>query len=189
MKKFSPSYICSWLGIEAFLGFGLSLFIFRKATLLSQILIGLILSILLILISCSFIFVPISKSFVHKTIKRLRVSDFRIDASFDSSNCTFFIDLQRGQIAAVTLFNPFEIQVIDAKNITHIRVSYLPEPLGKTTQTYFSFRIYHNFYKISTFISDRPLPLNSSKIIAGMQKAQDYVSLLQSAQKTSKLIS
>lgn len=95
------------------------------------------------------------------------------------------IEERTGRIAYVSSQNPFEFQVISAKDITNIRSSYIKGPLGGTSYVYFEFFYNKKRTRIPTFTSNQAYSLNSAEVLTGISKADAYCEILQNAQNTS----
>ncbi len=119
---------------------------------------------------------------VKKTFeKNIQQYDFVNGSIFYGINATIKIDQQRGKIAFVSNQNPFEFQVISAREIDNIKSDYFKGPLGGTRYVYFAFSYHNRIVRIATFTAGQMHSMRSARVIEGIAKADTFAGILQNA--------
>ena len=95
---------------------------------------------------------------------------------------SFRIDESAGRIAYVSYQNPYEFQMVSAKDITNIKSSYIKGPLGGTRYVYFEFYYNNKKVRIPTFTSRNIYSLKSQEVLEGISKADAFCDILVHAQ-------
>lgn len=125
----------------------------------------------------------ITQHFAEKTMeKNSKEKDFREYSTFYSSGAIIRIDEVTGRIAYVANQNPFEFQMISARDISKIRTHYIKGPLGGTSYVCFEFVYNGKRVKIPTFTSNQVYSMESSEVLTAISKADAYCEILQNAQ-------
>lgn len=188
MKKFSLKFFLAQLGIilGVCLLIGLIAAIvsgeFEFATIMTTVLLSLIV-IGSLYLGLSSLF---TGKLVKKTIAKYAAENGFVNYSrFRSSGAVLLIDEQVGRIAYVANQNPFEFQVISAKDIYDIKSSYKKGPLGGTGYVYFEFYCDNKRVRIPTFTSNQMYSLKSAYVLEGISKADTYCEILQSAKNNA----
>lgn len=129
----------------------------------------------------------ITGKLVEKTIrKKMAEHNFENCSTFHGSGATIKIDQGTGRIAFVAKQNPFEFQVISAKDIDRIKSDYVKGALGGTNYVYFEFYYKGKRVRIPTFISRRQMySMKSSEVLEGISKADAYAEILQNAKNAA----
>lgn len=123
---------------------------------------------------------------VAKTIKENAAKNgFENCSTFYGKSATVKIDERTGRIAFVANQNPFEFQVISARDIYDIKSSYKKGPLGGTGYIYFEFYYNKKRVRIPTFTSNQMYSLKSKQVLEGISKADTYCELLQNAKNNA----
>lgn len=108
-------------------------------------------------------------------------STFITDGSF-TIGAIVRIDENTGRIAYVSYQNPYEFQLVHAKDITSIKSSYIKAPLGGTQYVYFEFYYNNKRVRIPTFTASNVYSLQSEAVLEGISKADAFCDLLTNAQ-------
>lgn len=93
------------------------------------------------------------------------------------------IDENTGRVAYVSYWNPYEFQMVQAKDLTNIKSDYIKAPLGGTQYVYFEFYYKNKRVRIPTFTASNVYSLQSSEVLEGISKADTFCDLLKQAQK------
>ena len=124
----------------------------------------------------------ITDRMAEKTLEKgTQEHNFRNYSTFYSSGASIRIEENTGKIAYVSNQNPFEFQVISAKDISNIRSSYIKGPLGGTSYVYFEFFYNKKRTRVPTFTSNQAFSMNSSEVITAISKADAYCEILENA--------
>ncbi len=111
-----------------------------------------------------------------------RCSTFITDGSF-TIGAIVKIDENSGRVAYVSYQNPYEFQMVQAKELTNIKSSYIKAPLGGTQYVYFEFYYNNKRVRIPTFTSSNVYSLQSQAVLEGISKADAFCDLIINAQK------
>ncbi len=128
---------------------------------------------------------PIAKKTMEKHSKKEnfeRSSTFITDGSF-TVGAVVKIDENTGRVAYVSYWNPYEFQMVQAKELTNIKSSYIKAPLGGTQYVYFEFYYNNRRVRIPTFTASNVYSLQSEAVLEGISKADAFCDLLTNAQK------
>lgn len=129
----------------------------------------------------------ITDRMVEKTLEKgSEEHNFRDYSTFYSSGATIRIEENTGKIAYVSNQNPFEFQVISAKDISHIRSSYMKGPLGGTSYVYFEFFYNKKRTRVPTFTSNQAYSMQSSEVLTAISKADAYCEILENAKNSAR---
>ncbi len=109
-------------------------------------------------------------------------STFITDGSF-TIGAVVKIDENTGRVAYVSYWNPYEFQMVQAKELTNIKSSYIKAPLGGTQYVYFEFYYNNKRVRIPTFTASNVYSLQSEAVLEGISKADAFCDLLTNAQK------
>lgn len=93
------------------------------------------------------------------------------------------IDENTGRIGYVSYQNPYEFQLVLAKDITKIKSSYIKGPFGGTSYVYFEFYYNNKRTRIPTFTSNSQFHVQSEEVLNGISKADAFCEILENAQK------
>ena len=143
---------------------------------------------LVLMVYCAFankILGTIAKKTMRKNVETEHFeqsSTFTSDGAFTIGTIVK-IDEITGRIAYVSYWNPFEFQVIQAKEITNIKSSYKKGPFGGTNYVYFEFYYKNKRLRIPTFIANNMYSMKSQEVLEGISKADAFCDILTSAQK------
>lgn len=125
----------------------------------------------------------ITQRFAEKTMEKYsKEKKFTQYNTFYSSGAIIRIDENTGRIAYVANQNPFEFQMISARDISKIRTHYIKGPLGGTSYVCFEFVYNGKRVKIPTFTSNQVYSMESSEVLTAISKADAYCEILQNAQ-------
>lgn len=128
---------------------------------------------------------PIAKKTMEKNSKKENFensSTFVTDGSF-TIGAIVKIDENTGRVAYVSYWNPYEFQMVQAKELTDIKSSYKKAPLGGTQYVYFEFYYNNKRVRIPTFTASNVYSLQSKPVLEGISKADAFCNLLTNAQK------
>lgn len=128
---------------------------------------------------------PIARKTMEKHSKKEnfeKSSTFVTDGSF-TIGAIVKIDENTGRVAYVSNWNPYEFQIVQAKDLTNIKSSYIKAPLGGTQYVYFEFYYKNKRVRIPTFTSRYVFSLQSQAVLEGISKADAFCDLLTNAQK------
>lgn len=128
---------------------------------------------------------PIAKKTMEKNAKKEnfeKCSTFVTDGSF-TIGAIVKIDETTGRVAYVSYWNPYEFQMVQAKELTKIKSSYKKAPLGGTSYVYFEFYCKNKRVRIPTFTASNVYSLKSQVVLEGISKADAFCDLLTNAQK------
>ncbi len=128
---------------------------------------------------------PIAKKTMEENSKKEnfeKSSTFVTDGSFTIGGIVK-IDENTGRVAYVSYWNPYEFQMVQAKELTNIKSSYIKSPLGGTQYVYFEFYYNNKKVRIPTFTSRYVFSLESQAVVEGISKADAFCDLLTNAQK------
>lgn len=136
------------------------------------------------------IYMGLSSLFTRKLVKKTinakaAENGFANCSTFHGSGAVLKINEQAGKIAYVANQNPFEFQVISAKDIYDIKSSYKKGPLGGTGYVYFEFYYNKKRVRIPTFTSNQMYSLKSAQVLEGISKADTYCEILQIAKNNA----
>lgn len=92
------------------------------------------------------------------------------------------IDESTGRVAYVSYWNPYEFQMVQAKDLTNIKSSYKKAPMGGTSYVYFEFYYNNKRVRIPTFTASNVYSLQSEAVLEGISKADAFCDLLTNAQ-------
>ena len=124
----------------------------------------------------------ITDRMAEKTLEKgTQEHNFRNYSTFYSSGASIRIEENTGKIAYVSNQNPFEFQVISAKDISNIRSSYIKGPLGGTSYVYFEFFYNKKRTRVPTFTSNQAFSMNSTEVFTAISKADAYCEILENA--------
>ena len=112
-------------------------------------------------------------------------STFVTDGSF-TLGAIIRIDKSNGRVAYVSYQNPYEFQMVQAKDLTNIKSSYVKGPLGGTSYVYFEFYYNNKKVRIPTFTSSNTYSLKSEEVLEGISKADAFCDLLTNAQNVAE---
>lgn len=191
MNKFDAKFLLIQgaiiLGISVIAGFLISFFmdpvdiVFATEMFASMIL-------FLLLLCYGFFGNIITGSIAKKTMEKHSAeekfenySTFVTDGSF-TAGAIIRIDESAGRIAYVSYQNPYEFQMVSAKDITNIKSSYIKGPLGGTRYVYFEFYYNNKKVRIPTFTSRNMYSLKSQEVLEGISKADAFCDILVHAQ-------
>ena len=104
-------------------------------------------------------------------------SSFKAEAQFTVGSL-LRIDAETGRIAYVSYQNPFECQVVSAKDITDIKSDYIKGPFGGTRYVYFEFYYNNKRVRIPTFTSRNMYSLKSREVLEGISKGDTFCDIL-----------
>ncbi len=124
---------------------------------------------------------------VAKTVKK-NAAKYNFDKAytFYTNNATVMIDTVGGRIAYISNLNPWEFQMISAKDITDIKNDYKKGVFFDTTHyVYFQFSYQGRVMKIPTFTSKRYRPLTMDKVQEGLKNAAAYSEILRAAKQAA----
>lgn len=186
MKKVSGKYILTvlviLLVISAIIGFGIAFFFDAKEPLSAGKMFCILVFFPLVFLyftAGSFI----TDHFADKTMeKNSELANFQGYTTFYSAGATIRIEKGTGRIAYVSNMNPFQFQLVSAKDITDIKSDYIKGPLGGTSYVYFEFNYLGKKVRIPTFTSNNAYSLNSEEVLEGISKADRYAEILENAQ-------
>ncbi len=188
MKKFSLKFFLVQSGIVL----GICLLIGLIATIVSGefVFATFMTTVVLSLVVIGILYCGLSSLFtdtlVKKTIEKQAAQNGFVNYSrFRSNGAVLLIDEQAGRIAYVANQNPYEFQVISAKDIYDIKSSYKKGPLGGTGYVYFEFFCNNKRVRIPTFTSNQMYSLKSAYVLEGISKADTYCEILQSAKNNA----
>ncbi len=124
---------------------------------------------------------------VAKTIKKNATKhNFDKSYTFYTRNATIMIDAVGGRIAYISNLNPWEFQMISAKDIADIKSDYKKGAIPETTHyVYFQFSYLGNVMKIPTFTSYHYRPLAMDKVQENIKKAAKYAEILTVAKQVA----
>lgn len=128
---------------------------------------------------------PIAKKTMEENSKKenfKNFSTFVTEGSF-TIGAIVEIDEDTGRVAYVSYWNPYEFQMVHAKELTNITSSYKKAPLGGTQYVYFEFYCNNKRVRIPTFTASNVFSLQSQVVLEGISKADEYCELLKNAQK------
>ncbi len=128
---------------------------------------------------------PIARKTMEKHSKKEnfeKSSTFVTDDSF-TIGAIVKIDENTGRVAYVSYGNPYEFQMVQAKELTNIKSSYMKAPMGGTRYVYFEFYYNNKRVRIPTFTSRYVFSLQSQAVLEGISKADAFCDLLTNAQK------
>ncbi len=128
---------------------------------------------------------PIARKTMEKHSKKEnfeKSSTFITDGSF-TIGAVVKIDENTGRVAYVSYWNPYEFQMVQAKELTNIKSSYIKAPLGGTQYVYFEFYYNNKRVRIPTFTARNVYSLQSEAVLEGISKADAFCDLLTNAQK------
>lgn len=111
-------------------------------------------------------------------------STFVTDGSF-TLGAIVRIDERTGRVAYVSYQNPYEFQMVQAKDLTNIKSSYIKGPLGGTNYVYFEFYYNNKKVRIPTFTANNAYSLQSEEVLEGISKADAFCDLLTNAQNVA----
>lgn len=124
----------------------------------------------------------ITDRFVSKTMeKNSKEANFQDYSTFYSSGATIRIEEGTGRIAYVSNQNPFQFQVVSAKDITDIKSNYIKGPFGGTRYVYFEFAYLNKKVRIPTFTSRNMYSLESEEVLEAISKADRFAEMLENA--------
>lgn len=129
----------------------------------------------------------ITGKLVEKTIaKNVEKHNFQNCSTFTSSNAIIKIDQVTGRIAYVARQNPFDFQIVSAKDIDRIKSDYVKGTFGGTNYVYFEFYYKGKRYRMPTFTSTRQMySLKSNEVLTGISKADAFAEILQNAKNAA----
>ena len=108
-------------------------------------------------------------------------STFITDGTF-TMGAIVKIDEATGRVGYVSYQNPYEFQLVHAKDLTKIESSYKKAPLGGTSYVYFEFYYNNKRVRIPTFTASNVYSLKSKEVLEGISKADAFCDLLKNAQ-------
>ena len=126
-----------------------------------------------------------SKMIMKRTIKEYEeICDFRKCSTFEVVNGIFKIDISGGRLAYITKWNPFDFQVIYAKEISDIKSNYQKGPFGGTRYLYAEFYFNGKLQRIPIFWSRQTHSLASGEVRSAAIAADKIVKCLEQAKAT-----
>lgn len=194
MKKISGKFLLIQAGIMLAISFivGLLLNIYlgaenlMSATVLTAVLVFVFL-LICVLICGNSINARIAKKTMEKGSAESgfeAYSTFASDAPFTIGS-VLRIDESTGKIGYVSYQNPYEFQLLPAKDITKIKSSYIKGVLGGTSYVYFEFYYNNKRVRIPTFTSNNQYHLQSEEVLEGIAKADTFCEILENAKNSS----
>lgn len=96
------------------------------------------------------------------------------------------IDEKQKKIAYVSVHNPFVFQMADCKDLTNVESGYIEGPASGTRYVYYGFGYKKKRIRIPTFTSRSMYFLSSSRVQAGIAKAERVRDLILKLQKEEK---
>ncbi len=124
---------------------------------------------------------------VAKTVKK-NAAKYNFDKAytFYTNNATVMIDTVGGRIAYISNLNPWEFQMISAKDIADIKNDYKKGVFFETTHyVYFQFSYQGKVMKFPTFTSKRYRPLAMDKVQEGLKNAAACAEILRAAKQAA----
>ena len=191
MKKYSAKFMlieaAIILGISFVAGLLIGICCGAKNVTMMATTFGIMILFVLMIVWCLFgnLFLGI---IAQKTMdKNTRENNFDIYSTFvtDGSftvGAIIRIDESDGRIAYVSYQNPYEFQMVAAKDVTDIKSDYIKGPLGGTTYVYFEFYYNKKRVRIPTFTASNTYSLESEEVMEGIAKADTFRDVLLNAQ-------
>lgn len=146
---------------------------------------GIQLGIMLLIFSVIFRIVfgnVIADKLAERTMDKLSDEEFYDGGTFYSAGCIIRIDTVIGRIAYVSSGNPFEVQIVSAKDISEIKTYCNEGTLGGTRYVAFQFLYQNRNFRFPTFVSRQTYSMDSEEVQNGMDKAEEYCERLRRAQ-------
>ncbi len=124
---------------------------------------------------------------VAKTVKKNAAKhNFDKAYTFYTNNATLMIDTAGGRIAYISNLDPWEFQMISAKDIADIKNDYKKGVFpGTTHYVYFQFSYQGKAMKFPTFTSKRYRSLTMDKVQEGLKNAAACAEILRAAKQSA----
>ena len=121
-----------------------------------------------------------------KLEKELDESGFNRNQTFYGDGITVIVDTEKGKIALISFWNPFENFVLPANRITKTWVDDGRTGFGifeGSGRVSFLFTIDNTKVRVNTFTSNTRWRMDSEQILTGISKADKMVEVLEEARK------
>lgn len=126
------------------------------------------------------------KKVITKTMDKSDEVLLSNSGTFTTDNAILRIDTVGGQVAYVCTQNPFELQVVSAKDITDIQTWHNKGAFNSTSYVAFQFYCKGKKIRMATFIARRSTySMNSKEVQTALSKADTYCGLLNAARQTA----
>ncbi len=130
-----------------------------------------------------------SKKIIDKTIKEnVELCNFKSCYTFDIDDGVIKIDVKGGRVAYITRWNPFEFQVMWARDISDIKWDYQKGPFGGTRYLYVRLCYNGKIQKLSIFSSRQMHSLTDGGVRSAALRADKIVKYLQQAKATTVVV-
>lgn len=121
-----------------------------------------------------------------KLVSELKQTGFNAGYTFNAKNCYVGVDAQRGEIALLFFWNPFQSAVLPANRITKIWVDDGATGSGimrGSSRVSFLFTVDGVTIRVNTFTSNKRWNMDSNYILTGISKADMMANVLAEARK------
>ena len=123
-------------------------------------------------------------SFVNKKLANKTIQEHASENGFINFN-TFQGVEAAGKLAYISNRNPFEFQVVSAREITDVKSTYDKGPFGGTRYVYFQFYYQNVKYKVATFSSRNMASLQSTDVLEAISKGDAFVESINNAKNSA----
>lgn len=130
-------------------------------------------------------------SFVNKKLANKTIQEHASENGFINFNtfqgvgATVLVDEAAGKLAYISNRNPFEFQVVSAREITDVKSTYDKGPFGGTRYVYFQFYYQNVKYKVATFSSRNMASLQSTDVLEAISKGDAFVESINNAKNSA----
>lgn len=128
----------------------------------------------------------IFKKQIKKHEKKFSLIGFQTTSQFRSNVFYFYVAKEQGEIAVISRWNPFEMQVMSANKVKKAYVDDGKSFTGGTRRVRFCVDIDNYTIKVVTFISRQTYSLKSKEVLTALSKADLQVENIQYAQSAAK---
>lgn len=185
MKKINTSYLAIWAGIPAvvaviLLVLGFTLFMGNKTVfvILAFATIGIIVAIPMFLESKM-------KKMAAALEPEFKAQGFTYQYKFEANNAVYYID-QGGRMGVIYRYNPTELQFVDLKQVTNVRVNDGKFGRG-TSRVCCEFLLDGKKVRITTLqVTRGTLAIKDKRVLEAISKADQLCSLLNTAKANAK---
>lgn len=181
MKKYGLSFFLLLFGIIFILPLIITLIIWAFNGLNNNLLaLYPILAVFCLLVVIMLIgYGSLSSFFVKRTAKKINDMDFEISGDFSTRTGRLYIDVPHGQIAFISSYNPFIIQVFSAECLNDIDVK------ANMNGIRFYFSINNKKIRMDTLLTNRMINLKSDIALTAISKADTFANLLKQAKQSA----
>lgn len=185
MKKINTSYLAIWAGIPAAVAAVLVVVAFTALMGNKTAFVIAVFVAVGILVAIPMFLESKMKKMATALESGFKAQGFTYQYKFEASNAVYYID-QGGRMGVVHRYNPTELQFVDLKKVTGVRVNDGKFGMG-TSRVSCEFMLDGKKVRITTLqVSRGSLSMKDKRVLEAISKADQLCSLLNTAKANAK---